>query len=70
VRQTDGAVRDTIVAVGKQVSSKWYVGYERSLNATAGTWQAIYRLAQRFTVRLQSGDDNAIDLIWSKRWGD
>ena len=70
VRQTDGAVRDTIVAVGKQVSSKWYVGYERSLNATAGTWQAIYRLAQRFTVRLQSGDDNAIDLIWSKRWGE
>jgi translocation and assembly module TamB len=70
VRQTDGAVRDTIVAVGKQVSSKWYLGYERSLNATAGTWQAIYRLAQRFTVRLQSGDDNAIDLIWSKRWGD
>jgi translocation and assembly module TamB len=70
VRQTDGAVRDTIVAVGKQVSSKWYVGYERSLNATAGTWQAIYRLAQRFTLRVQSGDDNAIDLIWSKRWGD
>jgi translocation and assembly module TamB len=70
VRQTDGAVRDTIVAVGKQVSSKWYVGYERSLNATAGTWQAIYRLAQRFTLRVQSGDDNAIDLIWSKRWGE
>jgi len=70
VRQTDGAVRDTIVAVGKQVSSKWYVGYERSLNATTGTWQAIYRLAKRFTVRLQSGDDNAIDLIWSKRWGE
>jgi translocation and assembly module TamB len=70
VRQTDGAVRDTIVAVGKQVSSKWYLGYERSLNATTGTWQAIYRLAHRFTVRLQSGDDNAIDLIWSKRWSD
>ncbi len=70
VRQTDGAVRDTIVSLGKQVSDRWYLGYERSLNATAGTWQAIYRLAQRFTLRVQSGDDNAIDLIWSRRWGE
>ena len=28
----------------------------------------FYRLAQRFTVRAQSGDDNAIDLIWWLRW--
>lgn len=69
VRQTDGAVRDTIVTVGKQISNRWYIGYERSLNATTGTWQAIYRLAQRFTLRAQTGDDNAIDLIWSWRWG-
>ncbi|HIV72892.1 MAG TPA: translocation/assembly module TamB domain-containing protein [Candidatus Aquabacterium excrementipullorum] len=68
VRQSDGAVRETIVTVGKQISDKWYVGYERSLNATEGTWQLIYRLAQRFTVRAQSGDDNAVDLIWSLRW--
>lgn len=68
VRQSDGAVRDTIVTVGKQISNKWYVGYERSLNTTEGTWQLIYRLAQRFTVRAQSGDDNAIDLIWWLRW--
>jgi len=69
VRQTDGAVRDTIVSVGKQVSDRWYLGYERSLNATTGTWQAIYKLAQRFTLRAQTGDDNAVDLIWSWRWG-
>ena len=68
VRQTDGAVRDTIVSVGKQVSARWYLGYERSLNATTGTWQAIYRLAQRFTLRAQAGDDNAVDVIWSWRW--
>lgn len=68
VRQSDGAVRETIVTVGKQISDKWYVGYERSLNTTEGTWQLIYRLAQRFTIRAQSGDDNAIDLIWWLRW--
>ncbi len=68
VRQTDGAVRDTIVTVGKQVSDKVYLGYERSLNATTGSWQLIYRAAQRFTLRAQTGEDNAVDLIWTWRW--
>ena len=68
VRQSDGAVRETIVNVGKQISSHWYVGYERSLAETSGNWQLIYRLAQRFTVRIQAGDDNALDLIRSWRW--
>ena len=70
VRQTDGAgdTRETVVNVGKQISRKWYLGYERSLNATAGNWQLIYRLAQRFTVRAQAGQDNALDLIWSWRY--
>lgn len=68
VRQSDGEVRSTVLSVGKQISQRWYIGYERSLNATAGNWQLIYRLAQRFTVRLQTGLDNSIDLIWSWRW--
>lgn len=68
VKQTDGAVRDTVVNVGKQVSRYWYVGYERNLTATGGNWQLIYRLAQRLTVRAQAGVDNAVDFIWSWRW--
>jgi translocation and assembly module TamB len=69
VRQSEtGDTRDTVVNVGKQISRKWYVGYERSLNATAGNWQLIYRLAQRFTLRAQAGQDNALDLIWSWRF--
>ena len=35
---------------------------------TAGTWQLIYRVAQRITVRAQAGADNAIDVIWTWRW--
>jgi len=34
----------------------------------AGSWQAIYRIAQRFTLRAQSGEDPAIDLVWLFRW--
>ena len=34
VRQSEGEVKDTIVSLGKQISKRWYVGYERGLNAT------------------------------------
>jgi len=68
VRQTEGEVRDTIISLGKQLSRRWYVGYERGLNATTGNWQLIYRIARRFTLRAQSGDDNSLDLIWVWRW--
>lgn len=67
LRQSDGDVRETVVAVGKQLSRNWYVGYERGVNATTGSWQLIYRLAQRLTVRAQSGLDSALDVIWTWR---
>jgi translocation and assembly module TamB len=68
VRQSDGEVRETVISLGKQLSRRWYVGYERGLNATAGNWQLIYRIARRFTLRAQSGLDNSLDLIWTWRW--
>lgn len=68
VRQNDGTTRETVVSLGKQLSRRWYVGYERSLNAVAGTWQLVYRAAKRFTLRAQSGAQNSLDLIWSWHW--
>ena len=73
VRQSDltgseGEARETIVHIGRQLSRNWYVAYERSLNATTGSWQLIYRIARRFTLRMQTGEDNAVDLIWQWRW--
>ncbi len=68
---SQGAQDDTsgaIVRVGKQLSKRVYLGYERGLNATTGSWQLIYRIAQRFTLRAQSGEDSALDLIWQWRW--
>jgi translocation and assembly module TamB len=68
VRQSDGEVRETVVALGKQLSRRWYVGYEHGLNATTGSFQLIYRIARRFTLRAQSGEDNSLDVIWTWRW--
>lgn len=69
LRQASGEVRETVVSLGKQLSRRWYVGYERGLNATDGSWQLIYRIARRFTLRAQSGFENSLDLIWTWRWG-
>jgi translocation and assembly module TamB len=69
VRAGDGDARETVITVGKQISRRWFVGYERGINAATGTWQLIYRVAQRFTLRAQSGDSNSIDLIWIWRLG-
>jgi translocation and assembly module TamB len=68
LKQSDGDVKETIVRLGKQVSQRWYVGYERGLNSTTGNWQLIYRIAQRFTLRAQSGSDNSLDVIWQWKW--
>ena len=70
VRQSDGEVRETVIALGKQLSRRWYLGYERGVNATSGTWQLIYRIAQRFTLRAQSGAENSLDVIWVWRVGE
>ncbi len=64
LRQGDGEVRETVISLGKQLSRRWYLGYERGVNSTTGTWQLIYRIAQRFTLRAQSGLDNSLDMIW------
>jgi translocation and assembly module TamB len=68
LRQGEGDVRETVISIGKQLSRRWYVGYERGVNATTGTWQLIYRIAQRFTLRAQSGQENALDVIWTWRF--
>ena len=70
LRQSDGDVRETVISLGKQLSRRWYVGYERGVNATSGSFQLIYRIAQRFTLRAQSGHDNSLDVIWVWRVGE
>jgi translocation and assembly module TamB len=67
LKQGEGDVRETVVSLGKQLSRRWYLGYERGVNSTTGTWQLIYRAAQRFTLRAQSGLENSLDLIWTLR---
>ena len=68
LRQGDTDVRETIISLGKQINRRLYLGYERGVNATTGNWQLIYRIAQRFTLRVQGGLDNSVDVIWVWRF--
>jgi translocation and assembly module TamB len=67
-RDDGDSTKGTVVRLGKQLSRNVYFGYERGLNATAGNWQLIYKLAQRFTLRAQAGEDQGLDLIWQWKW--
>jgi translocation and assembly module TamB len=68
LRQSDTDVRDTIISVGTQINNRLSLAYERGVNAIAGNWQLKYRIAQRFTLRVQSGLDNSLDVIWTWRF--
>ena len=75
-------VKQTVVSLGRQLTKRIYVGYERSITSTSYNWQLIYRIAQRLTVRAQTGVDTAtssttnpttsqsssLDVIYTWRW--
>lgn len=68
-RGESGGLSDAVVSLGKQVSERLYVGYQQSLDATGGSWELIYKIAQRLTVRVQTGDTTALDVVWTWLWG-
>ncbi len=68
VATNSGTTKDTVVTIGKQISDRLYVGYERGLKATTGTLQLIYRINNNLNIRAQSGEESAIDLFWTLRW--
>jgi translocation and assembly module TamB len=64
---SDGTTGAT-VTLGKRVSRNFYVAYERSLAGTLGTFYIFYDLSRRFTLRAQTGEQSAVDLIFTLRY--
>lgn len=64
----DGTTTAASVTLGKRVSRNFYVAYERSLAGTLGTFYIFYDLSRRFTLRAQTGEQSAIDLIFTLRY--
>ena len=62
-----GATGATVI-LGKRISRDFYVAYERSLAGTVGTLSIFYDLSRRFTLRGQTGEQSAVDLIFTVRY--
>lgn len=54
------------VTVGKRLSKDFYVSYEQSLNGAMGTLFIFYDLSRRLTLRGQTGEQTAVDLIYTR----
>jgi translocation and assembly module TamB len=65
---TDGSATGATVTLGRRFSRNFYVAYERSLAGTLGTFYIFYDLSRRFTLRAQSGEQSAVDLIFTIRY--
>jgi translocation and assembly module TamB len=59
---------EATVRLGKRISRDFYVAYERGLAGTLGTFYVFYDLSRRFTLRGESGTQNAVDLIFTTRY--
>lgn len=53
------------VSIGKRLSDEFYVTYEAGLSGAASTLYIFYDITRRFTVRGQTGEASAVDLIYT-----
>jgi translocation and assembly module TamB len=65
---TDGGAAGATVTVGKRLSRDFYVAYERSLSGALGTLYIFYDLSRRLTLRAQTGEQSAVDLVYTLRY--
>lgn len=63
--KADGSTAAGAVTLGKRFSRNFYAAYERSISGALGTLYVFYDLSQRFTVRAQTGQQSAVDLIFT-----
>jgi translocation and assembly module TamB len=61
----DGTTSAAAVTLGKRISRNIYVAYEHSVAGTLGTVYIFYDLSKRFTLRAQTGEQSAVDLIFT-----
>ncbi len=53
---------------GKRLSKDLYVTYERSLSGTLGTLYIFYDLTRSLTLRGQTGEKSAVDIIYTVKY--
>ena len=64
----DGSTTAAALTLGKRISDKLYLSYERTLAGTLGTVSIFYDVSKRLTLRARAGEESAIDLIFTIRY--
>lgn len=64
----DGTTSAAALTLGKRLTDQLYVSYSRSVTGAVGTVAVFLDVSRFITLRAQAGDDNAIDLIFSRRF--
>jgi translocation and assembly module TamB len=66
---TSGAATNTtqsgLLTVGKRLSSKLYVSYQQGLNSMSNLLTIRYAIVNRWSLQLQTGTDNAVDVFYT-----
>lgn len=65
---SSGGVSGATLTLGKRLSKDFYVAYETGLAGAVGTLQVFYDLSRRFTLRASTGNQSAVDLIYTRRY--
>ena len=60
-----GGLQNSVLTVGKKLSSRLSVSVEQGLAATGSLFNVRYTFTHRLSLRLQSGLDNAVDLFYT-----
>jgi translocation and assembly module TamB len=67
-RSNSGTASSATLTIGKRLSQDFYVAYEGGLAGTMGMFSIFYELSKRLTVRAQTGQQTAVDLIWTHQY--
>ena len=67
-RGSSNTTSGATVTLGKRLGDDFYVAYESGLAGTLGVFTIFYDLSRRLTLRAQTGEQSAIDLIWTYRY--
>ena len=67
-QKADGSSSAAALTLGKRLSRQLYLSYSRSVIGTTGTVAVLYDLTRQLTLRAKAGDDNALELVFTRQY--
>ena len=56
---------ERIVTLGKQLGSRFYLGFERGITGAISVLKITYDLSRRWSVQARAGTENSLDLLYT-----